>query len=97
PGPGVYDLDQDGKNDVALYTASQSKPSSSTATYIWKIGTDVFLSNGENGGYIEPYQNLVITFDDNRDYYYPIPLDELSLNPALKQNPGWDDIDRSSK
>ena len=97
PGPGVYDLDQDGKNDVALYTASQSKPASSTATYIWKIGTDVFLSNGENGGYIEPYQNLVITFDDNRDYYYPIPLDELSLNPALKQNPGWDDIDRSSE
>lgn len=57
----------------------------------------MFLSNGDNGGYIEPYQNLTITFDDNRDYYYPIPLDELSLNPALTQNPGWDDIDRSSK
>ena len=95
PGPGVYDLDQDGKNDVALYTASQSKPDSKTVTYIWQIGKDVFLSNGDNGGYIEPYQNLVITFDENRDYFYPVPIDELSLNHNLTQNPGWDDIDRS--
>lgn len=94
PGPGVYDLDGDGKNDVALYTASETKPDSSTATYIWKIGTDVFLSNKEAGGYIEPYQNLTITFDENRDYFYPIPLDDISLNNNLTQNPGWDDIDR---
>ena len=57
----------------------------------------MFLSNKEQGGYIEPYQNLVITFDEKRDYYYPVPINELSLNPALTQNPGWDDIDRSSK
>ncbi len=28
-------------------------------------------------------------FDINRDYLNPIPINELTLNPSLKQNPGW--------
>ena len=28
-------------------------------------------------------------FDPARDYLWPIPINELALNPALKQNPGW--------
>jgi starch-binding outer membrane protein, SusD/RagB family len=28
-------------------------------------------------------------FDPARDYLFPLPINELSLNPALKQNPGW--------
>lgn len=28
-------------------------------------------------------------FDPARDYLFPLPINEIGLNPALKQNPGW--------
>ena len=31
----------------------------------------------------------VRTFDASRDYFWPIPLTETDLNPALEQNPGY--------
>ena len=31
------------------------------------------------------------SFDPNRDYLYPIPLEEISLsNNNVKQNPNWE-------
>ncbi|WP_418359684.1 RagB/SusD family nutrient uptake outer membrane protein [Sphingobacterium detergens] len=27
---------------------------------------------------------------EEKDYYYPIPTQELQLNPKLEQNKGWD-------
>lgn len=33
------------------------------------------------------YENR--TFDENKDYLYPILRVELQLNPNLEQNPGW--------
>ena len=30
-------------------------------------------------------------FDEVRDYLYPIPINERSLNNNLTQNPGWAD------
>jgi len=36
------------------------------------------------------YRVLILTnFNKNRDYLWPIPETELSLNPGLNQNPGW--------
>jgi len=36
------------------------------------------------------YRILILTnFNKNRDYLWPIPETELSLNPDLGQNPGW--------
>lgn len=32
-----------------------------------------------------------LTFNEQRDYLYPIPIHERSLNNSLTQNPGWDD------
>ena len=29
------------------------------------------------------------SFDEERDYLWPIPGNEMDLNPQLKQNPGW--------
>jgi hypothetical protein len=29
-------------------------------------------------------------FDESKNYYFPVPLDELSLNQNLKQTPGWE-------
>ncbi|MEH6305410.1 RagB/SusD family nutrient uptake outer membrane protein [Olivibacter sp. CPCC 100613] len=45
-------------------------------------------------GYIEYYQpvgalNAGYQFKLDRDYLSPIPLDQISLNPKIKQNPGW--------
>ncbi|QIP13500.1 RagB/SusD family nutrient uptake outer membrane protein [Spirosoma aureum] len=28
-------------------------------------------------------------FDPNKDYLWPLPINEIALNPALKQNKGW--------
>lgn len=28
-------------------------------------------------------------FDPAKDYLWPLPINEISLNPSLKQNPGW--------
>jgi hypothetical protein len=40
---------------------------------------------------VDPQQKSEHTFDEKRDYFYPIPIDERSLNPNLTQNPGWND------
>ena len=29
-------------------------------------------------------------FDESKHYLWPLPLNALSQNPALGQNPGWD-------
>lgn len=46
------------------------------------------LSNGEEGRIIPFDQNLP-TFED-WEYLNPLPLEELTLNPELTQNPEWD-------
>ena len=96
PGPGQYDLDRNGTIDAWLYGANEAQPTIDTsneeyaACVLLKIGTDIFLSGG-NSGYVDPQQKSEHTFNEARDYFYPIPIDERSLNPNLTQNPGWDD------
>lgn len=54
------------------------------------IGTNVYL---DQNGYIDPYQKslpLGYGFKPERDYLYPIPSVEFTLNSSLSQNPGWD-------
>ena len=87
PGPGKYDLDGDGVIDHAIYT--DTKPTDIPSTAITrKIGTDIFLTNGTSG-YVLTNPTDPGSWNENRDYYYPIPTDELSLNENLVQNPGW--------
>lgn len=51
-------------------------PVYNTASYVAHPSTD--------------YRILILTnFNKNRDYLWPIPETELSLNPGLGQNPGW--------
>lgn len=41
-------------------------------------------------GYILPFASTGdYNFDESKAYLQPIPLDELSLNPNISQNPGW--------
>ena len=94
PGEGEYDLDQNGTIDLSLYTTTKPKYDSKNPKYadavILKIGDEILLSEGTSG-YVDPQQKSQHIFNEDRDYYYPIPSDERSLNKNLTQNPGWDD------
>lgn len=55
------------------------------------IGTNLYV-NAQ--GYIEPYAQISsmasgYNFNVGRDYLLPLPLQETVVNPAIKQNPGW--------
>ncbi len=88
PGPGSYDMSGDGKANVVLYTSDQPKPSASGCEVL-EIGKDIHLTNG-NSGYLNYFHaQSIFPFNEVRDYLYPLPTDQLSINPNLKQNPGW--------
>lgn len=64
----------------------------------WKIAEDVI--NGPVSGltYIPSgsteidyliYRGIVMRFNPDRDYYFPIPQQEIVLNPNLTQNQGY--------
>ena len=93
PGPGEYDLSGDGIPDLCLYDTDK-KPSSKFKGIVFKkIGdatTGILLSEG-NKGYIDPHQNIQHIFDESRDYFYPIPINQRTYNHNLTQNPGWKD------
>ncbi len=44
---------------------------------------------------LDPEGNIIVepaskrTFDSAKHYLWPIPVEQLGLNPALEQNPGW--------
>ena len=89
PGPGEYDLTGDGKADIRLFLPGD-KPAGDLVNLEIGSDTGVLLSEG-NSGYLDHHKSIAHVFDESRDYYYPIPTKERSLNPNLKQNPGWKD------
>ncbi len=91
PGEGTYDLDEDGVADVTLYTGDAAPAGSASNTF--KIGSEILLSNGTSG-YVDTHKDSRPgwKWDEDRDYYYPIPVKERSLTEgALTQNNGWND------
>ena len=86
PGLGQYDLNKDGNPDIALVTAKPSNPVSSISYFV--VAKDLFLSNG-NSGYVVVNPTLQKTFQDPKNYFFPLPTTELLLNKNLTQNPGW--------
>ena len=88
PGLGDYDLNGDGKIDLCIYTGT--KPRKGNIEYK-RLGTDIILENGEAGGNMLINSHWVKTWNEGRDYLYPIPIQERLLNPTLTQNPGWND------
>lgn len=88
PGPGSYDMDNNGTNDLVLW---QGTPVSLPGGTSKEIGKDIILSNG-NSGYIVAYPTINISWNENRDYLWPIPTSERVLTRGkLTQNPGWED------
>jgi hypothetical protein len=100
-GLGKYDMTGDGIEDIVLIDrsatipaeASKEKNSLGIVLIYYRagtIGTDatVYLKNGNNGGNIIT-ESAVRTFTEPKDYYRPIPQQQIILNPNLKQNFGW--------
>lgn len=70
-------------------TAEIELPKDVLGSYFFaEFGTSVIpLLNSQN--YIIAQKGSVRTFNPARDYLWPFPINELALNPNLKQNPGW--------
>lgn len=89
PGTGQFDLDNDGNTDVVIYEGT--KPSGPKGPAYLKLGTEINLENGASGGPVIINPNITKEFNENRDYLYPVPIQERTLNPSLSQNPNWND------
>ncbi|SJN42879.1 RagB/SusD family nutrient uptake outer membrane protein [Sphingobacterium sp. JB170] len=93
PSVGTYDFTGDGKMDVLVYRGTKpGAPSSVTSTINIqqrKLRDPETGDSEANKGNIDPFPQGGI-FDESKDYYYPIPLEDLQLNGNLKQNPNWE-------
>lgn len=87
-GPGLYDMDGDGADDLQLYEKGTT-PEIGITTKM--IGVDIVLSEGTSG-YVVAHPEMKYSFDEVRDYLWPIPADQRVLTGGnLTQNPGWTD------
>lgn len=95
PGTGKYDLSGDKVADLVIYTGTKPTDKDVDVRLLeTSYSTGISLSEGTKG-YVNNIDCLTIDnrrfFDEERDYLYPIPTDDRSLNHNLKQNPGWKD------
>ncbi|WP_231459935.1 MULTISPECIES: RagB/SusD family nutrient uptake outer membrane protein [unclassified Pedobacter] len=87
------DLNEDGVLDVAFYQGTRPTPAAAGVSYVdvsATVGTAVnsqLLKNGSSGELT--WMKEIPRKWNERNYYYPIPLNDLQRNPNLKQNPGW--------
>jgi hypothetical protein len=51
--------------------------------------TSVIGLTGSGEGNVVPHPNLNKTFEAPKHYYFPLPVDQLTLNESLEQNSGW--------
>ena len=84
-GVGEYDLDKNGTIDVVVYAGENPPPSTSDNISYLPVNS---LSGDGKGNYL-PHKGSVKVFDENKDYLYPLPIEDRVLNPNLTQNPGW--------
>lgn len=92
-GLGAHDFNKDGVADVYLHegNASGAPPSVTTLINIKQrpLRNPITGEVGAKSGNLDPFP-LRGSFQENRDYFYPLPLEDLKLNPNLQQNPNWD-------
>ena len=89
PGVGQYDLDANGTIDVHIYDGAKPDPTVKGVQY-FKLGTEMLLENGTSGN-VMINKDVEKTFDEEKDYLQPIPIQERQLNRNLSQNPKWVD------
>jgi len=102
PGPGMYDLTGDGVADLCLY-ADTKKPADLPADFLavqiqeieiggkyTSLSDGIILSEGDHG-FVDMHRLKNRSFNESRDYLFPIPSEDRQLNHNLAQNPGWED------
>ncbi|TWF37287.1 putative outer membrane starch-binding protein [Chitinophaga polysaccharea] len=83
----LMDLNEDGKPDVSF--VKKTPATKVPGVYYFLIDDDqTRLSAGTSGNLIW-LDNIERKWEDYK-YVYPIPLNDLTLNPALLQNKGWE-------
>lgn len=70
-------------------TAEVELPKPILGIYFFKSEWPPATVNLTPDGYILVQTANFRKFDPARDYLFPLPINELALNPSLKQNPGW--------
>ncbi|WP_293309760.1 RagB/SusD family nutrient uptake outer membrane protein, partial [Pedobacter sp. UBA5917] len=98
PKLGAYDVTGDGIEDIAILQApNQETPLDglpadvkSKLVKYYLSDNSFYLSNGSSGFIMFP-ENLSSprSFIDPKYYYFPIPMQQILLNPQLKQPTGW--------
>jgi hypothetical protein len=86
PGLGAFDFNNDGKADVYLHNGNASGAPAGTTSII--NVNQKKLTNTTSGNF-NPLYSTPRTFREDKDYYYPLPIEDLTLNPNLVQNPNW--------
>lgn len=89
PGVGQYDLDANGTIDVHIYEGTKPSPAVKGVQY-FKLNAEMYLENGTSGN-VMINKDVEKTFDEEKDYLQPIPIQERQLNRNLSQNPKWVD------
>jgi hypothetical protein len=89
-GVGEYDLDRNGTVDLVVY---EGDAPATAQGVVYKSLSELNLSS-ETEGNIVLHEDIIRTFDESKDYLYPIPTEDIVLTQGVvKQNPGWDDMD----
>jgi hypothetical protein len=84
--PYVYDVTNDGVPDYGI-AASESATTGAAVTWAYP-GSVFYLENGSSG-YIRNADDQNRRFDEPKDYYRPIPKNQIVLNSELYQPYGW--------
>src|SRR5699024_2952611 len=85
------DLDQDGNNDLYVLEPEEKVPSDTkSGVQYLEFSTQNELTHGDHGRIIP--NNKVRREIEDWEYLKPIPTEEITLNPKLEQNPGWDEV-----
>lgn len=92
---GAQDVTGDGNPDIAIWQNPQSEqpvpglPANAPKYYL--DGSSYYLSGGTKGLIMfKKDQTQARNFNEAKHYYFPIPLQQLVLNPQLKQPAGWE-------
>lgn len=89
PGAGSYDLDGNGTVDFVIYEGDAPAVESGV---VYASLDQIHLSEGGKSGYITANFDIERKWNENRDYLYPIPTDDIVLTQGkVRQNPGWED------
>jgi hypothetical protein len=82
--PYVYDATGDGVPDLGIAASESDRTNEPNVT--WYYQEQFYI---DDSGYIRNREDQNRRFDEPKDYYRPIPVEQTVLNPQLTQPYGW--------